>query len=252
MPSLPAVVTRSSRRRWRAVLQRRLDVHARPECLLASQPLQAGRLHLRHRPGCGPGRERQLVLRECRPCGRGARWRGRAVLRNTAGVSFVRAARNAQRELQALTPWRRAQQCAIGPNACDNTTCVQDFSTCATGQAGGSGWAFTCPLSQPPGALPNGAGAYCYDTPVRARCAALRCAALRRPVCAAHPPIGALCRGAKLLHERHVRQRQRHSGRRGVPVRRRVVRHRPGRAHTQLVLLRARLCVTHAPSRCAL
>ena len=54
--------------------------------------------------------------------------------------------------------------CAIGPNACDNTTCVLDFATCASGQAAGSGAAYTCPLSQPPGALPNAAGAYCYDT----------------------------------------------------------------------------------------
>ena len=42
--------------------------------------------------------------------------------------------------------------------------CALDFSTCATGPAGGSGKVFYCDMDSPHGALPNGAGTWCYES----------------------------------------------------------------------------------------
>jgi hypothetical protein len=56
--------------------------------------------------------------------------------------------------------------CVSGPNLC--TACEVDYTTCASGAAGGAlGDAppvWFCPLVVPLGGVPNAAGEYCYDT----------------------------------------------------------------------------------------
>ena len=67
-----------------------------------------------------------------------------------------------------------ALNCSSAPNQCDGNNsanhaltsplhCYPNNATCASGQAGGQGHVFFCDQTQPPGAIPNGAGQLCYN-----------------------------------------------------------------------------------------
>jgi hypothetical protein len=53
--------------------------------------------------------------------------------------------------------------CVIGPNRCDSSSCYENNATCASGVSAGQGMVVFCDQTQPPGAIPNGAGMLCYN-----------------------------------------------------------------------------------------
>ena len=58
--------------------------------------------------------------------------------------------------------------CLLAPNGCSTSNgydCVNNTALCSTGQAGGSGSYAVCEQDIPPGAIANGAGSWCYDSP---------------------------------------------------------------------------------------
>ena len=53
--------------------------------------------------------------------------------------------------------------CSSGPNRCDASSCYQNNATCSSGVSAGQGTVVFCDQTQPPGAIPNGAGMLCYN-----------------------------------------------------------------------------------------
>ena len=53
--------------------------------------------------------------------------------------------------------------CASAPNRCDSSSCYMNNATCSSGISAGLGTVVFCDQTQPPGAIPNGAGMLCYN-----------------------------------------------------------------------------------------
>ena len=69
------------------------------------------------------------------------------------------------------------QNCLLGPNTCDNTTCSLQVSRCATGMAVGAlqPYQWLCSNDINPTSKATGSGTYCYSTPVSCETAANGC-----------------------------------------------------------------------------
>ena len=67
--------------------------------------------------------------------------------------------------------------CASGPNLCDNTTCSLQYQRCSTGVAGGAlvPHRYLCSLDINPATKAMGSGLYCYSTPLLCQSAANGC-----------------------------------------------------------------------------